>query len=70
MYAVIQFGLARTEITFVECLVYGSLISATDPVSVLAILKEAGYIQCVCVLYSFFLELIIIFIRMCLEKVC
>jgi CPA1 family monovalent cation:H+ antiporter len=36
------FGLLGLEVPFIYCLVFGSLISPTDPVAVLAILKTAG----------------------------
>ena len=68
MYFIIQIGLARTQMTFVECLVYGSLISATDPVSVLSILKEIGYIQ-ILIINLIISESISIYIPMFLAKV-
>lgn len=39
LYVVVQMGV-MTNLTFLECLLWGSLISATDPVTVLAIFKE------------------------------
>lgn len=40
MYAV--FALAGIEINFIYCLLFGALISPTDPIAVLAILKETN----------------------------
>lgn len=40
LYAVVLAGLTKNEFTFLECLTWGSMISATDPVTVLAIFKE------------------------------
>lgn len=39
-YAVVAAGWTRDKFTFLECLTYGALISATDPVTVLAVFKE------------------------------
>jgi len=39
LYIVVQMGV-MTNMSFLECLLWGSLISATDPVTVLAIFKE------------------------------
>ncbi len=36
------FMLLGVEIPFIECLVFGALISPTDPIAVIAILKKAG----------------------------
>jgi len=35
-------GYSGDEFPFIACLVYGSIISATDPVAVVALLKELG----------------------------
>jgi CPA1 family monovalent cation:H+ antiporter len=40
MYAVFQ--ILRIPIPFIQCLVFGALISPTDPIAVIAILKKAG----------------------------
>ena len=36
------FGLLRFEVSFISCLLFGALISPTDPIAVLGILKKAG----------------------------
>ena len=36
------FGLTGLEVPFIDCLLFGALISPTDPIAVLGILKQAG----------------------------
>lgn len=36
------FGFLSMEVPFIQCLVFGALISPTDPIAVIAILKKAG----------------------------
>ena len=36
------FGFLGLEIQFIHCLLFGALISPTDPIAVLGILKKAG----------------------------
>jgi Na+:H+ antiporter len=36
------FGLTGLEVPFIDCLLFGSLISPTDPIAVLGILKQVG----------------------------
>ncbi|XP_065323019.1 sodium/hydrogen exchanger 2-like [Gordionus sp. m RMFG-2023] len=40
LYGLVKLGVFSIEITIVDCLLFGSLISAVDPVSVLAIFEE------------------------------
>lgn len=37
LYGVIYAGIVKVDLTVIDCLVFGALISATDPVTVLAI---------------------------------
>lgn len=39
LYLVVEMGIMKSDLSFLECLVFGSIISAVDPVTVLAIFK-------------------------------
>jgi len=42
MFYALFFNSEENNFTFTECLLFGSIISATDPVAVVALLKELG----------------------------